>query len=290
MVFFHPPTRFSWAMRKAKRNGSITVAITTVAHPKFDQKISTEENQRFGSSFNAQEFERVSNFVEQFDYIIAISDHIKSSYIDQGFPAERIFVAHNDIVLPPAYERTDNSDVFKVLYVAYTKMRKGLSYLLDAWQELKLPNARLVLVSKYSSDVTEKFKQYCDNIINNDPSITWAGTTDDLAPYYREASVFVLPSLTEGNPRVVMQAMAHGLPVITTPNAQSLVEDEKSGFVVSIRDVHALEEKIRYLYKNRNIAERMGTEARKTMEHKKPFGEIVFEVYQEIIKRKKNHC
>src|SRR3989344_2674495 len=229
----------------------------------------------------------MSALVNQFDYIIAISDFVKSSYIKQGFSAEKVFVAYTDINLSLGTEQKRKNDIFRALYLSYTNSRKGLPYLLDAWRELKLPNAELVLVGKYSGDVPEKLKQYCDSIIKSDSSIIWAGSTDTPARYYNEASVFVLPSLTEGNPKVVMEAMAHGLPVITTPNAQSIVEDGKSGFVVPIRDAHALEEKIRYLYNNRNIAERMGKEARKAMEHKKPFGEEVFEIYQKILEREK---
>jgi len=283
IVLFHPPTRFEGVVQKAKRKGSTVVGIATVAHPLFDQEIHTEEHRRFGSSLNTEPFERMSVLVKQFDYIIAISDFVKSSYVEQGFPAERVFVAYTDINLPLAPEQKRKNDIFRVLYLSYTNSRKGLQYLLDAWQKLKLANAELVLVGKYGGDVPEKMKQYCDSIIKKDPSITWAGSTDNPAQYYCEASMFVLPSLSEGNPKVVMEAMAHGLPVITTPNAQSIVEDGKSGFVVPIRDVHALEEKIRYLYNNRDVAERMGTEARKTMEHKKPFGEAVFEIYQKIL-------
>lgn len=289
VVFFHPPTRFEGVMGKVKRNGGITVGIATVAHPLTDKEIHAEEHRRFGSSLNTKNFKWMSGLVEQFDYIIAISDFIKMSYIEQGFPAERIFTAYTDINLPPAPEKTHTSDMFKVLYVSYTNARKGLPYLLDAWTKLNLPNAELVLVGKYSGDVPEKFKQYCDSIINNDPSITWVGSTDNPALYYRESSMFVLPSLTEGNPKVVMEAMAHNLPVVTTQNAQSIAEDGKSGFVVPIRDARALEEKIRYLYNNRDVAERMGTEARKAIENKKPFGEAVFEIYQEILKREKIH-
>jgi len=259
------------------------VGIATVAHPLFDQEIHTEEHRRFESSLNTKQFERMSALVEQFDYIIAISDFVKFSYVGEGFPAERVFVAYTDINLPPAPEQTHEDDTFRALYLSYTNSRKGLPYLLDAWGELKLPNAELVLVGKYSGDVPEKLKQYCDSIIKRDPSITWAGSTDTPAWYYRGASVFVFPSLTEGNPKVVMEAMAHGLPVITTVNAQSIVEDGKSGFVVPIRDAQALAEKIRYLYHNRNVRERMGKEARKTMERKKPFGETVFEIYKKIL-------
>ena len=285
ITLVHPPTRFEGAMRKAKKNGSITVGIATVAHPLLDQEIHSEEHRRFGSSSDAKSFKRMSALVEQFDYIIAISDFIKTSYVERGFSADKIFVAYTGISIPLVPERAHKSDTFKVLYVAYTNPRKGLPYLLDAWQELKLPNAELVLVGKYSADVPEKLKEYCDNIIHSNSSIRWAGDTRDPAPYYKEASIFVLPSLSEGNPRVVMEAMAHGLPVITTTNAQSVVEDGKSGFVVPIRDIAALKEKIAYLYNHRDTAEKMGQEARKVMENKKPFGEAVFEISQEILRR-----
>ena len=285
VTFFHPPTRFEGAMQKANRKGSITVGIATVAHPLFDKEIHAEEHRKFESTLSTEHFERMSVVVEQFDYIIAISDFVKSSYVQEGFPADRIFVAYTDINLPLESRQSYKNDTFKVLYVAYTNSRKGLPYLLDAWQELKLPNAELVLVGKYSGDVPEKLKEYCDNIINNDSSITWAGSTDNPMPYYRDASIFVFPSLTEGNPKVVMEAMVHGLPVITTSNAQSIVEDGKSGFVVPIRDARNLGEKIKCLYDNRDLVERMGEEARSSMEQKKPFGEAVFEIYQKILKR-----
>jgi glycosyltransferase involved in cell wall biosynthesis len=184
VVFFHPPTRFEGAIRKAKQRGSIVVGIATVAHPLFDKEIHESEHQRFGSSLPTENFERMSALIEQSDYIVAISDFVKS----------------------------------------FTNPRKGLPYLLDAWKKLALPHAELVLVGKYSPDTPEKLRRYCDDIIRSDSSITWAGNTQDPTPYYKEASIFVLPSLSEGNPRVVMEAMAHGLPVITTPNAQKRKE------------------------------------------------------------------
>jgi len=285
VIFFHPPTRFEGAMQKAKKKGSAVVGIATVAHPLLDQRIHGEEHRRFNSPFEPENFDKLREVVEQFDYIVAISDFIKPSYVEQGFPAERIFIAYTGISLPPPTIRDNKSDTFKVLYVAYTNPRKGLSYLLDAWTELKLPNAELILVGKYTGDIPKKMKDYCDSIISSDPSITWVGSTHDPKPYYQEASMFVLPSLSEGNPRVVMEAMAYGLPVVTTTNAQSVVEDNKSGFVVPIRDVGALKEKIAYLYNNRDVAKEMGKEGRRTMENEKSFGVSVFEIYQEILKR-----
>jgi glycosyltransferase involved in cell wall biosynthesis len=73
--------------------------------------------------------------------------------------------------------------------------------------------------------------------------------------------------------------------VITTENAKSLVEDGKNGFVVPIRNVEAIKEKIEFFYYNREMIEKMGEEAKKTIENKKPFSEAVFEIYQKIINK-----
>src|SRR3989344_6558860 len=90
ITLVHPPSRFEGAMRKAKQNGSITVGIATVAHPLLDQEIHSEEHRRFGSMLHAESFDQMSVLVNRFDYIIAISDFVKSSYVENGFPPERI--------------------------------------------------------------------------------------------------------------------------------------------------------------------------------------------------------
>ena len=95
----------------------------------------------------------------------------------------------------------------------------------------------------------------------------------------------VFASLTEGFGRVTLEAMASGIPVVTTENARGIVEDGKTGFVVPIRDAEAIAEKIQYLYDHRDILKEMGKEARKAVENKKPFGKAVYEIYEEILKK-----
>ena len=185
------------------------------------------------------------------------------------FPGLRPAPEHVAGVIAPPYD---------VLNSAEARARaagKPHSFLHISKPEIDLPTG----IDPYDAKVYERGRQ-------NFRAMLAAGVIKrDPAPYYKEASIFVLPSLSEGNPRVVMEAMAHGLPVITTTNAQSVVEDGKSGFVVPIRDIAALKEKIAYLYNHRDTAEKMGQEARKVMENKKPFGEAVFEISQEILRR-----
>jgi glycosyltransferase involved in cell wall biosynthesis len=77
----------------------------------------------------------------------------------------------------------------------------------------------------------------------------------------RYAELF--PSLIEGMPLVVLVAMASGLPVITTPNSPGdPVRDGVDGFVVPIRDVDAIVEKLEYLRTHPEERLRMGQNAR----------------------------
>ena len=121
--------------------------------------------------------------------------------------------------------------------------------------------------------------------IRHMPSVRQEPSTQDPEDWYRDASVFVFPSLTEGFGRVTLEAMACGIPVITTENASGLVEDGKTGFVVPIRDASALGEKIEYLYNHQDLAKSMGEAAREAVLRKKPFGEAVYEIYEEIRRR-----
>ena len=219
--------------------------------------------------------------------MIAISNFVKRSYIAEGYPAERIFVASTDIDIKrfiPRTQQLSKEQPFKVLYAAYTKPHKGLHYLLDAWESLNLKNAELILIGSYGEMPKELKQRYVLRISQN-PSIRWIGNISKPEELYKEAAVLALPSLSEGNPKVIMEAMACGLPVVTTSNAQSIVEDGKTGFVVPIRDAKAFAEKIKYLYDHRDEAELIGKEARRAMENKKPFDEAVYEIYKEILKK-----
>ena len=291
IVLFHDGRFLSRTLRKAQKNGSVMVDITRNGHMQFNDDLEKEELRLLGFPLYKglfAEFARASQHLNEFDYVIAISDFVKRSYVAQGYPAERIFVANIDIDIkrftPPTQQRS-REKTFQVLYVAYTKPHKGLHYLLDAWESLSLKNAELVLVGSYG-EMPEELKQRYKARIEQNPNIRWIGNISQPEESYRKASVFVLPSLTEGNPKVVMEAMACGLPVITTTNAQSIVEDGKTGFVVPIRDAKMLAEKIKYLYDRRDEAELMGKEARRVVEKKKPFDEAVYEIYKEILKKK----
>jgi len=84
-----------------------------------------------------------------------------------------------------------------------------------------------------------------------------------LPQFYGDADVFVFPTLLEGLGLVVLEAMASGLPVITTARGpDEVVRDGIDGFVVPIRDADAIAERLRILQCNPDLRAEMGRRAR----------------------------
>ena len=106
----------------------------------------------------------------------------------------------------------------------------------------EVPDARLLLTKALARGMDAVLARY------QDLPVEWAPPLPhpELAARLRTADVFVLPSLEDGFAQTVAEAMACGLPVVTTPNtgASDLVEDGINGSVVPIRDPSALAEAV----------------------------------------------
>ena len=80
---------------------------------------------------------------------------------------------------------------------------------------------------------------------------------------FQAADIFVYPSLHEGSAFATYEALASGLPVVTTRNAGSVARDGQEGFVVPIRDVEALMDRIERLYRDATLRAAMARAARR---------------------------
>ncbi len=281
IVFFHPDL-CPKTITKAKRMGSVCVAIPSVADQRFVRKILEQEMKKWGGELKNDMLDPSS--ISEMDYIITNSSFGTQSYVSEGFPREKIFTAQYDIdtekFSPSTAPHSDGS--FTVLFPASnTGILKGLQYLLDAWQELLIPNKKLILFGIRSDWPVNAEKKY-SQLISSDPSIVSMGHVSNPLPIIQQADVVVLPSFTEGFGKSIAESLACGVPVIATNRVTDLLHDKKNGVIVSVGESKPIKDALELLYKNPDIRKRLGQNGRTTMLDKRSFGEELFSAYQTI--------
>ncbi|HRN51633.1 MAG TPA: glycosyltransferase [Anaerolineales bacterium] len=200
---------------------------------------------------------RRRKFLQQFDGIIAYSQHGATQYRTLDIPAERIFVAPNAVAprptAPPAPRPT--SGPVTVLYVGRLQARKRLDVLLRACA--KLPSAlqpKLVLVG--DGPARQQLEQLANQLYPN-TEFTGHLHGEALAKQFARAELFVMPG-TGG--LAVQQAMAHGLAIIVGEGdgSQADLVDAENGWLLPPGDDDALSSALAHALQDRAALQRMG--------------------------------
>ena len=218
------------------------------------------------------------------DFIFVPSENVFDSFVAGGIDEQKLFIIPYGVDtnrFRPHF--SSNSDQFIILYVGSISLAKGVQYLLKAYAEFRRPDTKLLLIGQVDDSIKGIMAQYQEfyEFVGYVPNY-------ELTKYYTSASVFVMPSLSEGSSLVTYEAMACGTPVITTYKAGSVVRDGKDGFLVPIRDVRALKERIIQLYEDRTLLEVMGESARERAEEFtwEQYEQRVVNTYEQITARK----
>lgn len=156
----------------------------------------------------------------------------------------------------PFFERTI-SKTLKVLFVGSLNQRKGIYYLLEAIEKMQKANyeVELTIVGRGIFD-----KEMLDLFTIKHLYLKQNISFSELLESYKMSDVFVLPSICEGFAQVILEAMATGLPIISTKHtsAQDLIENGVDGFVIPIRSSDAICEKLIFLIHNPEKRLKMG--------------------------------
>ena len=204
------------------------------------------------------------------DLLRAVSNSTKEQ-LERQSPGKQIvrFPAWTDIEVFRQVEMNgEKNSSQSILYAGVLSPLKGVHHLLNAFVCLskEFPQARLLLVEHeenkdYAAELKAQIKRS-----DLDGRVQFLGVVlqEELAVSMRKACVFALPSALEGLPRVVIEAMATGTPVIgsNVGGIPEIVEDGTTGFLVHPGDETALTERIRWVLKNPEKAREMGARAR----------------------------
>ena len=164
-----------------------------------------------------------------------------------------------------------SADAFTIGIVATLRSWKGHRFLVDAFARLSDPAARLVIVG--DGPQRELLTQQI-GALALEGRITMPGNRDDVLPWFQALDVFALPSYAnEGVPQAVLQAMACGVPVVTTAvgSISEAVTHEETGLVVAPKDVDALLAALERLRNDAALRARLGRQARERVRER--FGE-----------------
>lgn len=217
------------------------------------------------------------------DKIICASAFTKESLVEIGVEADKVCVEPygvNQEVFAPS---DDKFPRFSIIWASSYTQTKGIGYLLEALAREPVPGLELVLAGNpYGVDAVSLYEgrvraRRLGHI-----------SRQELGRVMRRCHAHVYPTLLDGFGRNIIEAMSSGLPVITTPNCAGpdLIEDGVTGFIIPIRDIDSICEKLAWIHDNPQAASEMGRRARERVsgltepDYRRRFAERIYKVWQ----------
>ena len=197
---------------------------------------------------------KVKMIFKAFDKVICLYDD-ETNYPPQ-VKKEKLYFIPNPLPFEPSnisFEEKENI----VLSLGRVTKEKGIDILIKAWSgiESKYLNWKLQIVGDGKDK--EGFIKLAKDL--NLKNIEFISATTDVKPYYEKAKIFVIPSLFEGMPMTILEAMACKCCVISSKTAggKKLIEDDKTGLLFEIGDVKGLTSALELLIKNERNQKRI---------------------------------
>ena len=155
----------------------------------------------------------------------------------------------------------------RLLYVGTWLDRKGVYYLVEAFECLaqKMPGIALTVAGCLHPE--EQVKKFFGAGVRDRVRVVPFVKREVMPAVYAEHDIFVFPSLSEGMPLTLLEAMAAGMPVVTTETSgmADVVEDGFNGLLVPPADTESLVEAIERLHRSVDLRKRLGQQAQETM-------------------------
>ncbi len=270
------------ALLYAKSLGALTILERCSSHIGVQTALLQEEYKRYHPKgdycfTHPRVIEKELREYEIADYISVPSTFAKNSFLSKHFPESKIVQNPYGVNLTKFVPGVKHDNIFRVLFVGQMSLRKGVHYLLEAFSSLKIKEAELVLIGSMMDEMKPFLEKY-----NKGVRYLGVKTQQELVYHYQQASVFVICSIEEGMAYVQAQAMASGLPLICTTNTggDDLIRNGREGFVIPIRNVQAIQEKIEWMYEHQEEAKHMGALARERVASGFTWGEYGDRYYQ----------
>jgi glycosyltransferase involved in cell wall biosynthesis len=248
--------------RAAKRRGARFVLDRACPHVDFQQQIVEEESARLGIPYHPQQAwfrDRQLTEYEEAERILAPSEYTRATF-PEAMRSKVIKAPLFGRCAFPAETHPERHSEFTVGVVGGEPVRKGYLYLLEAWERLALPNARLLIRTDTDFTHYPALQQRIARL----PNVEFVRYVPDINDFYQRCDVFVLPSVDDGFGMALFEAMANEVPCIATTHCGSseLLTPGRDGIVIPPRNADMLAEALLSLYQQEELRRTLAAAAR----------------------------
>jgi glycosyltransferase involved in cell wall biosynthesis/SAM-dependent methyltransferase len=284
-------------LREAKSRSAKTIIERGSTHINYQYGLLNEEREKLGithtttaSGFDAKLIEKQLKEYHEADYIMVPSEFALKSFANTGIAASKLLKVPYGIDLSrfkPVERQLNRPGTIKILFIGPIGIQKGIRYLLKAVKQLRAKGLRVELT--VIGKIEEEFRRYFEQsplrseITNHIPFIP----NSELSAQFSAHDVFCLPSLQEGLALVIGEAMASGLPVVTTENSggTEYLRQGVDGYIVPPADTASLVTHLEELAGNPNRIGNMGRAAASRAQEFSwdRYGDEIFKTYERVL-------
>lgn len=214
------------------------------------------------------------------DRIIAVSDGIKDHLVAKGVDEKRIAVIQNavrDDCDPVSFEQNRRlkravlgiqEDALLIGYIGRLSGEKGILVLMQACSGLRARGIPLKLLIIGEGPQRPALEAFARNA-GLDRSVMFAGFQNDIEKWLPSLDVFVLPSFTEGTPMALLEAMAHGIPVIASAvgGIPQVIRSGRNGILTEPGSAEEIMQAVLSISVNGALRKRLSDAAKKTIQN-----------------------
>lgn len=279
------------AGKKAHQRGAKFICDRGSSHIRAQDELLREEHALWNMPFvgiDPRTIAREESEYEEADCITVPSTFVYRSFSEHGIPANKLRLLPYGVNLA-RFQPVDKPDSqrFDMLFVGGMSLRKGVQYLVQAYQKIIHPAKSLTFVGAPSASLIEALT--ARGLWPKDAIVLGHIPQSELKQVMSRSHVLVLPSLEEGLAMVMSQAMACACPIVASNHtgAEDLMMEGVEGFIVPVRNVSALTEKLQLLADNPELRDEMAEKALQKVQkiggwHE--YGDKSMDIYKDVMR------
>jgi glycosyltransferase involved in cell wall biosynthesis len=251
-------------LKTAAKLGIPTVLERPNTHTRFAYEVVQRECERLGvilprnheHAYKGDVLQKEEEEYRLADHLLCPSEFVVKTFLDQGFPRERlarhIYGVDQKVYYPDRTPR-DPKRGLTVLFVGVCAIRKGVHFALDAWlQSPAHHNGTFLIAGEFLPAYAERLSSLLAH-----PSVKVLGHRTDVPELMRKSDMMILPSIEEGFGLVCTEAMSSGCVPLVSEACTDLCRHLENALVHRVGDVGTIARQITLLYGDRALLERL---------------------------------